>query len=67
MYSEILGSVTIKYIDNSTNLELASEDVYNNLKLGAYTYSSKAISSYAVVGDSSKTILLFSSACVNSL
>lgn len=58
LYSEILGSITIKYIDNSTNLELASEDVYNNLKLGAYTYSSKAISSYAVVGDSSKTISL---------
>lgn len=58
LYSEILGSITIKYIDNSTNLELASEDVYNNLKLGDYTYSSKTISSYAVVGDSSKTISL---------
>lgn len=58
LYSEILGSITIKYIDNSTNLELASEDVYNNLKLGDYTYSSKTISSYAVVGNSSKTISL---------
>lgn len=57
-YSEILGSVTIKYIDNNTNFEIASAESYTNLKLGDYTYEAKAIPSYTVIGNSSETITL---------
>ena len=44
-YKEILGSVVINYIDNSSTALLETETI-SNLKLGNYTYSSKSISGY---------------------
>ena len=57
-YSEILGSIIIKYIDNNTNSEIASSESYTNLKLGDYTYDAKLISAYTIISNPSETITL---------
>ena len=40
-YTEILGTVTAKYIDNSSSIELLTADTFTNLKLGKYSYTYK--------------------------
>lgn len=57
-YKEILGSVVVKYINNSSSSNLLPQENFNNLKLGTYTYSSKYISGYSLVGNSIETVTL---------
>ena len=57
-YKEILGTVTIKYIDNSSSVELLPTDTFTDLKLGKYNYNSKYISGYSLANDSTQTIEL---------
>lgn len=56
-YKEILGSVVINYIDNSSTALLETETI-SNLKLGNYTYSSKSISGYSILNPSTQTITI---------
>ena len=57
-YKKTSGKVNIKYIDKPAQIEIATEDVFENLPIGSYTYNAKAIDGYSVLGDSSKTITL---------
>ena len=57
-YTEILGTVTIKYIDNSSSAELLPADTFTNLKLGSYSYTYKNISGYSLVNTSTQTVEL---------
>lgn len=57
-YEEILGTVTIRYIDNSSSTELLPADTFTDLKLGNYSYNSKDISGYTITNDSTQTIEL---------
>lgn len=57
-YSEILGSVVIKYINNSSSSNLLPQETFTNLKLGTYTYNSKNISGYSLVSISTQTVTL---------
>ena len=45
---EIKGSITIKYIDNDTGLEIAPQTIYPNLSMGAHTYNLPSIDSYNI-------------------
>jgi len=57
-YTEILGTVTIRYIDNSSSTELLKADTFTDLKLGTYSYTYKDISGYSLANDSTQTIEL---------
>lgn len=57
-YKEILGSVVVKYISNSSSSNLLPQETFTNLKLGTYTYSSKYISGYSLVSNSTQTVTL---------
>ncbi|WP_195986758.1 MucBP domain-containing protein [Clostridium sp. D53t1_180928_C8] len=57
-YKKTSGKVTIKYIDKPTQIEIATEDIIENLSMGSYTYNAKTVVGYSVLGDSSKTITL---------
>ena len=57
-YREILGSVVVKYISNSSSSNLLPQETFTNLKLGTYTYSSKYISGYSLVSNSTQTVTL---------
>ena len=57
-YEKILGSITIKYIDNITNEEIYDSSIINNLSLGSYTYSAIEITNYSLVDDTNKTVTL---------
>lgn len=57
-YTKILGTVTVKYIDNSSSTELLPADTFTDLKLGNYSYNSKDISGYTITNDSTQTIEL---------
>ena len=57
-YKKTSGKVNIKYIDKLAQIEIATEDVFENLSIGSYTYNAKTIDGYSVLGDSSKTITL---------
>ena len=57
-YTEILGTVTVKYIDNSSLAELLATDTFTDLKLGTYSYNSKDIFGYSLVNDSTQTVEL---------
>ena len=57
-YKEILGSVVINYIDNSTSTDLLQPETISNLKLGSYTYNSKSITGYSISNASTQTITL---------
>ena len=59
-YSEILGSVTIKYLDSSSLAEIAPSTTISNIVLGDYTYDAISIDGYEIVGDSSISITLTS-------
>lgn len=60
LYTEILGSVTINYLDEITGKQLHDSKIYDNLKLGNYSYDSIAIDGYVIIGDLTKTINLTS-------
>lgn len=57
-YKKTSGKVNIKYIDKLAQIEIATEDIFENLSMGSYTYTAKAVDGYSVLGDSSKTITL---------
>lgn len=57
-YKKTSGKVNIKYIDKLAQIEIATEDVFENLSIGSYTYNAKTVDGYSVLGDSSKTITL---------
>lgn len=59
-YKEILGSVVIKYLSNTTSTELLPSETINNLKLGNYTYTAKSISGYTVANSYTQTVTLTS-------
>ena len=54
----VTGLVTIKYIDKPTQIEIATEDVIENLSMGNYTYNAKAVEGYRVLCSPTKTITL---------
>lgn len=57
-YTEILGTVTVKYIDNSSLSELLPSDTFTDLKLGKYSYTYKHISGYSLTNYSTQTVEL---------
>lgn len=57
-YAEILGTVTIRYIDNSSSSELSEADTFTDLKLGTYSYNYKNIPGYSLANDSTQTVEL---------
>ena len=57
-YNELLGSVTIKYIDSSSLNEIGPATVISNLSLGTYSYTAKSFEGYEVIGDSSQSVTL---------
>lgn len=57
-YSKILGSITIHYIDESTNDNISDSKTINNLSLGSYTYGFININGYTLNDDQPKTITL---------
>ncbi|WP_289129960.1 collagen binding domain-containing protein, partial [uncultured Clostridium sp.] len=57
-YAEILGTVTIKYIDNSFSTELSEADTFTDLKLGTYSYTYKNIPGYSLANDSTQIVEL---------
>lgn len=57
-YNELLGSVTIKYIDSSSLNEIETATVISNLSLGTYSYSAKSFEGYEIIGDSSQSVTL---------
>ena len=57
-YSQVLGKVTIKYLDLDTKKEIAKSDFYTNLSMGEYTYSAKSIEKYTLVGENTKSVTL---------
>lgn len=57
-YVEILGTVTIRYIDNSSYTELSEADTFTDLKLGTYSYNYKNIPGYSLANDSTQVVEL---------
>ena len=57
-YTEILGTVTVKYIDSSSLNEIDSSTVISNLSLGTYSYTAKSFEGYEVVGNSTQSVTL---------
>ena len=59
-YSKILGSMTIKYIDKSSLVEIFPSKVIDKLELVSYSYNAISIDGYNVSGDTTKTVMLTS-------
>lgn len=59
-YSKILGSVTIKYIDKSSSVEISPSKVIDKLELGSYSYNAISIDGYSISGDTTKSVILTS-------
>ena len=57
-YSQILGDITVKYIDFDNDNEISTSDIYNNLPLGTYTYEAKDISNYTAISPTSQSVTL---------
>ena len=57
-YKKTSGKVNIKYIDKPAQIEIATEDVIENLSMGSYTYNAKTVDGYSVLGNYSKTVTL---------
>ena len=57
-YKKILGTITIKYINEDTNEQIYSSTIIDNLELGSYTYGCIDISGYTLNDDESKTVTL---------
>ena len=45
-YDQILGSITVKYVDKNTGEEIAEPTVMENLPLGVYEVAPKEIAGY---------------------
>lgn len=57
-YSQILGDVTVKYLDSNKNTEILTSDIHKNLQLGTYTYEAKPIKGYSINASTSQTVTL---------
>lgn len=57
-YKEILGSVKINYVDNTSSTILLESEIISNLKLGNYAYTAKYISGYSIANSSTQTVSL---------
>lgn len=57
-YSKVLGSITIKYLEKDTLVELSPETVLNNIELGSYSFDALSIDGYSISGDTSKIVEL---------
>lgn len=57
-YKEILGQVTIKYLDIDTNTELTDNDIYDNLPLGTYSYEARVIDNYNLYSNTTQSVTL---------
>lgn len=57
-YNELLGSVTIKYIDSSSLKELEPSTVISNLPLVNYYYTAKSFDGYNLNDESTKSVTL---------
>lgn len=57
-YKKILGTVTIRYIDESTLLDISNQVINSTLSLGSYTYNALIISGYSISSDSTQTVTL---------
>ena len=54
---EILkGSIKVNYFEMYTGKQISSQDIYTDLELGEYSYNSKEISGYSVIGENKKSI-----------
>jgi len=56
--NKIYGSITIKYVDKTTNASIAESKVYKDLDLGTYSYDAIDILGYDISGESSKSVIL---------
>ena len=56
--NEVKGSITLKYIDISTNNEIYCSETLNNLELGNYNYNFKIIYGYKLQNDSIQSVNL---------
>ena len=54
----IAGLVTIKYVDKPAQIEIATEDIIENLSMGTYTYNAKTVDGYNVLNSPTKTVTL---------
>lgn len=57
-YKKIVGSVTIKYIDNDTLAEIASASIFSNLNLISYSYDALSISGYTIMEPKIQSVTL---------
>lgn len=58
IYTNLLGSITIKYLDNDSGESLHDSITNINLSLGIYSYYSISIDGYTITGSSSQTVNL---------
>ncbi|WP_434798712.1 MucBP domain-containing protein [Terrisporobacter vanillatitrophus] len=56
--NKVYGSITIKYVDKTTNASIAEFKVYKDLELGTYSYDAIDILGYDISGESSKSVIL---------
>lgn len=56
--NKVKGSITLKYIDISTNNEIYCSETLNNLELGNHSYDSKTIYGYKLQSDSTQSVNL---------
>lgn len=57
-YTEILGNISICYLDSITNSYLLDLNNITNLSLGNYSYNAIHIDGYDIIGDSIKSVTL---------
>ena len=57
-YEEILGSITIRYIDSKTSQEISTPEIYDSLPLLSYTYTSKDITYYEKIEPKTQSVIL---------
>lgn len=57
-YSEILGSIEIRYLNQEDQIEISSSDFYQQLTLGSYTYEAKNMDGYSLITDTLLTVEL---------
>lgn len=55
---EVKGSITLKYLDVSTNNEIYSSETISNLSLATYSYESKDIYGYKLTSTSPQSVTL---------
>ena len=57
-YTKLYGSVTIKYIDETSEKSVANNDQYSNLEFGSYSYNSKSIPGYKLISSNTQIVII---------